>query len=83
MTKLRRGCPPRARFLTFPTATQVARLAAEVRDIVDRGQADIGLDYAYLDDVTYLDWQRYHDLERSKSDTPFSNLNANLIEPRP
>lgn len=50
---------------------------------MDRGQADIGLDYAYLDDVTYLDWQRYHDLERSKSDTPFSNLNANLIEPRP
>ncbi|KAF7796835.1 hypothetical protein EIP86_008019 [Pleurotus ostreatoroseus] len=46
---------------------EVRRLAAEVRDIADRAQADIGLDYAWLDDVTYEDWQRYHDLER-KSD---------------
>ena len=52
-----------------------------MKDIVDRGQADIGLDYAYLDDVTYHDWQRYHDLERSKSVTSYFNLNANLIEP--
>lgn len=27
-------------------------------------QADIGLDYVWLDDVTYADWQRYHDLVR-------------------
>lgn len=38
-----------------------------MKDIADRAQADIGLDYAWLDDVTYDDWQRYHDLERSKS----------------
>lgn len=42
------------------------RLAAEVRNIADRAQADIGLDYAWLDDVTYDDWQRYHELERSE-----------------
>jgi hypothetical protein len=46
---------------------QVNRLVAEVRDIADRAQGDIGLDYAWLDDVTFTDWQRYHDLERSKS----------------
>ena len=44
---------------------QVKRLAAEVKDIADRAQADIGLDYAYLDDVTFSDWQRYHELDRS------------------
>ncbi|OSD04859.1 hypothetical protein PYCCODRAFT_1465817 [Trametes coccinea BRFM310] len=43
---------------------EVKKVVDEVRDIVDRAQADIGLDYAYLDDVTYLDWQRYHDLAR-------------------
>ncbi|CDO69647.1 hypothetical protein BN946_scf184851.g35 [Trametes cinnabarina] len=43
---------------------EVKKVVDEVKDIVDRAQADIGLDYAYLDDVTYLDWQRYHDLAR-------------------
>ncbi|PSR82591.1 hypothetical protein PHLCEN_2v6024 [Hermanssonia centrifuga] len=43
---------------------EVRRLVGEVRDIAGRAQADIGLDYAWLDDVTYGDWQRYHDLER-------------------
>ena len=42
------------------------RLADEVKDIADRAQADIGLDYAWLDDVTFEDWQRYHALDRSK-----------------
>ncbi|KAI0358010.1 hypothetical protein OH77DRAFT_1421272 [Trametes cingulata] len=43
---------------------EVKKVTDEVKDIVDRAQADIGLDYAYLDDVTYMDWQRYHDLAR-------------------
>ncbi|KAF4610964.1 hypothetical protein D9613_006694 [Agrocybe pediades] len=35
-----------------------------VKNVAERAQADIGLDYAWLEDVTYLDWQRYHDLAR-------------------
>ncbi|KAL6304545.1 hypothetical protein BKA93DRAFT_749728 [Sparassis latifolia] len=41
---------------------EVRKVAEDVKDIADRGQADVGLDYAYLDDVTYSDWQRYHDI---------------------
>lgn len=33
-----------------------------MRDIAEKGQVDLGLDYAWLDDVTYNDWQRYHGL---------------------
>lgn len=43
------------------------KLAGEIKDLAERAQADIGLDYAYLDDVTYHDWQRYHDLVRRMS----------------
>ncbi|KAI0705246.1 hypothetical protein BC835DRAFT_1315246 [Cytidiella melzeri] len=43
---------------------EVQMLSAEVQKIAGDAQGDIGLDYAWLDDVTYLDWQRYHDLER-------------------
>ena len=32
----------------------------------DDAQADLGMDYAWLDDVTVHDWTRYHDLGRSK-----------------
>ncbi|KAH9857245.1 hypothetical protein C2E23DRAFT_807141 [Lenzites betulinus] len=44
--------------------TEVKTVVEEIKSIAERGQADIGMDYAYLDDVTYLDWQRYHDLLR-------------------
>lgn len=44
---------------------QVVEAAAEVKLFADKAQADIGLDYAWLDDVTYDDWQEYHDLMRS------------------
>ena len=30
--------------------------------MADKAQADLGLDYAWLEDVTYMDWRRYHDL---------------------
>ncbi|KAA1468908.1 hypothetical protein DENSPDRAFT_815552 [Dentipellis sp. KUC8613] len=45
-------------------AQEVETVTAEVRDLADTAQADIGIDYVWLDDVTYADWQRYHDLLR-------------------
>ncbi|ESK87409.1 hypothetical protein Moror_11679 [Moniliophthora roreri MCA 2997] len=39
--------------------------SAEIKGIAQDAQADIGLDYAWLEDVTYNDWQRYHDLMRA------------------
>ncbi|KAI6014036.1 hypothetical protein BKA83DRAFT_4353270 [Pisolithus microcarpus] len=41
---------------------EVSSAAAKVRDVAEKGQVDLGLDYAWLDDVTYNDWQRYHSL---------------------
>ncbi|KAF8141911.1 hypothetical protein EV363DRAFT_1425921 [Boletus edulis] len=41
---------------------EVATIAAEVREVAEKGQLDLGLDYAWLEDVTYDDWQRYHAL---------------------
>jgi hypothetical protein len=41
--------------------------SSELRSLADSAQADLGLDYAWLEDVTYADWQKYHDLMRSKS----------------
>ena len=41
-------------------------MSREVRDVADDAQADIGRDYIWLADVTYHDWQRYHDLVRSE-----------------
>ena len=46
---------------------QLDRLTEEVKDLAERGQADIGLDYAWLDGVTVADWTRYHDLLTSTS----------------
>lgn len=48
-------------FITF----QAQDIGAESRGVADAGQADLGMDYAWLDDVTYVDWQYYHDLVRS------------------
>ena len=47
------------------------KATAPIQVLVERAQADIGLDYAWLDDVTTQDWQRYHDLMRRKS-TPIN-----------
>ncbi|KAH7885768.1 hypothetical protein F5I97DRAFT_1829736 [Phlebopus sp. FC_14] len=41
---------------------EVASVSAAVRDVAEKGQVDLGLDYAWLEDVTYADWQRYHAL---------------------
>lgn len=45
---------------------QVATVTAEVREVAEKGQLDLGLDYAWLEDVTYNDWQRYHALIASQ-----------------
>ena len=43
------------------------KLAADtVRDVADSAQDDLAYDYIWLDDVTYLDWKRYHDLLESE-----------------
>ncbi|KAF8518955.1 hypothetical protein BU17DRAFT_48081 [Hysterangium stoloniferum] len=34
----------------------------KVKDMAFNGQSDIGMDYSWLGDVTYMDWQRYHKL---------------------
>ncbi|KAF5353095.1 hypothetical protein D9758_008728 [Tetrapyrgos nigripes] len=39
--------------------------AKEIKSYAEGAQADLGLDYAWLDDVTYYDWQKYHDLMRA------------------
>ncbi|TFY83656.1 hypothetical protein EWM64_g358 [Hericium alpestre] len=44
---------------------EVNTITEEVKDLAENAQADIGLDYVWLDDVTYQDWQRYHDLLRT------------------
>jgi len=41
---------------------EVSTATAEVREIAEKGQLDLGLDYAWLEDVTFDDWQRYHAL---------------------
>ena len=51
---------------------KVGQVAQEVRDVADKAQTDIGYDYIWLADVTYHDWQRYHDLVRSECFRAFS-----------
>jgi len=36
----------------------------KVANLAEEAQADLGLDYSWLDDVTVDDWTRYHDLMR-------------------
>jgi len=43
-------------------ADEIERLVSDVRDLGTTAQADLGLDYAWLDDVTVKDWTRYHGL---------------------
>lgn len=43
----------------------VASSALRVKGLAQTAQADIGLQYAWLEDVTYADWQSYHELMNS------------------
>jgi len=45
---------------------KVKQVSEEVRALADQAQADVGYDYIWLADVTYLDWQRYHALVGSE-----------------
>lgn len=36
----------------------------KIKNMAEHAQASLGMDYAWLEDVTYMDWQRYHDLLR-------------------
>ena len=47
--------------------SQVQRVVDEVNDLAGVAQSDLGMDYSWLADVTYDDWQRYHDLMRGTS----------------
>ena len=47
-------------------AEEVIRACNVIKDLASQAQEDLGLDYAWLDDVTALDWQKYHDLMRGK-----------------
>ncbi|TFK63255.1 hypothetical protein BDN72DRAFT_964029 [Pluteus cervinus] len=40
-------------------------LEEELKAVAQSAQADLGMDYAWLDDVTYRDWQDYHFLMTS------------------
>ena len=42
----------------------VGMATKKVADFSEEAQADLGLDYSWLDDVTVDDWTRYHDLMR-------------------
>ncbi|KAF5316085.1 hypothetical protein D9619_006580 [Psilocybe cf. subviscida] len=42
--------------------------AAKIKAVAERAQADLGLDYAWLEDTSYDDWQYYHDLMRASED---------------
>jgi len=45
---------------------KVKQACEEVRELADQAQADVGYDYIWLADVTYLDWQWYHALVGSE-----------------
>jgi len=63
---------------------ELKQITEEVKDLAERAQADIGLDYAWLDDVTYADWQRYHDLVReSENFTDHAQSVQNGTHPSP
>ncbi|KAK0457863.1 uncharacterized protein EV420DRAFT_1643710 [Desarmillaria tabescens] len=51
----------------------------EVKALAEKAQSDLGLDYAWLEDVTYEDWQRYHDLMRvyNEFDTQIRQIQNN------
>ena len=62
-------------------AEVVLSTAQAIKDLSSRAQEDLAMDYAWLDDVTYLDWQRYHDLMRSEffHGPCYQNTSLNLL----
>ena len=58
------------RFIYRLIVLQLQIAISQVKTLADRAQADLGMDYAWLDDVTYNDWQNYHDLMRGEFHCP-------------
>ena len=56
----------------------VDKATKEVTELAEKAQADIGLDYSWLDDVTTDDWVRYHDLMRCALN-PFHSFTPGLL----
>jgi len=56
----------------------VDKATKEVTELAEKAQADIGLDYSWLDDVTTDDWVRYHDLMRCALN-PFHSFTLGLL----
>jgi hypothetical protein len=44
---------------------EIYEIKIKIKNMAEQAQANLGMDYAWLDGVTYLDWQRYHDLMRA------------------
>ncbi|KAK2465697.1 hypothetical protein APHAL10511_002241 [Amanita phalloides] len=44
---------------------EVMKAFAELKSVADKAQTNLSVDYAWLEDVTYQDWQNYHDLART------------------
>lgn len=62
---------------------EIDSAAETVKAFADRAQSDIGLDYAWLDDVTYYDWQKYHDLMRtSENFTKLAQTIQAAVDPK-
>lgn len=61
---------------------QIEAAIKRVEGFADEAQADLGLDYAWLDDVTVNDWTRYHDLARSTSEEFFCRPLADICPQR-
>jgi len=47
---------------------EVKKAADVVEDLAGNAQGDIGLSWAFLDDVTHLEWKRYHAFANSARD---------------
>lgn len=47
-------------------SAQVNIASDEVKELADKAQVSVGMDWTWLDDVTAADWQRYHDLIRGQ-----------------
>jgi hypothetical protein len=58
---------------------QVEAAIKRVQNFADDAQADLGMDYAWLDDVCVKDWTRYHDLGRSTFEGFVAAILANMM----
>jgi len=63
---------------------EIYEVTNKIKNMAEQAQANLGMDYAWLDGVTYMDWQRYHDLMRAFEDfeqTAHAIQNGTSVEP--